>query len=80
MNGSEPQRDLAFYNCNRMEQIVKNYRSKIEKSNDPKKKIDTNEEKEKMKMIWVNKSNDKAKEKIEDGSTPYVGVDPSSNN
>lgn len=78
MNDRKPQKGLICHNCNNMGHIARNYKSKIERFNGPKRKIDLNKEKEKMKMKWV-KSNVETNEKIMDGYAPFVGVDPSSN-
>lgn len=80
MNESGPQQNLVCYNCNKMGHIAKCYRKKKKKTNDPKRKIDINEEKGKMKMTWEKRSKDKFGEKIEDGPAPIVGDEPSSRN
>lgn len=44
------------------------------------KKIDINEEKEKMKVTWVKKLDEKDESKSVDESAPIGGIDSSSNN
>lgn len=50
MSGGKLQRGLICHNCNKMGNIAKKFKNIIEKSNSLERKIDINNEKEKMKM------------------------------
>lgn len=80
MNDNKSQQSLVCYNCNEKGHIAKHCEKRNEKIVDPEKKIDINEEKEKMKIPWINKYEVKVEEMTEDGFAPAMDVDPSFEN
>lgn len=80
ISGNGLQQGLNCYNYNKQGHIARFYGGNNEKTIVLVKKIDINEEKEKMNITWVKKSDEKVEQKIKDGSTPICGTDFSSNN
>lgn len=57
---------------------MRHCRGRTKRSNDLKRKIDINKEKEKMEMKWVKRKDVETEEKIKDGYAPSMDANPSS--